>query len=414
MGAAAGFVIVGAGQAGAWVAKTLRQEGFTGRVLLIGDEPHWPYERPPLSKAVLRGEAHADTATLLDEAEATRLGLEAWRGDRVVAVDRAGRVVRCSSGRAAAFETLFLTMGGQARALPGMAGSSRMHVLRTWDDAARIGAAFATARRVLVLGGGWIGLEVAASARAMGLDVVVVEAGPRLCARAVPAAVSEFLRHLHESHGVKVLLGQAATLTDDAGGVQALLADGRTVPADHAVVGVGMAPDTTLAADCGLDVDDGILVDATGRKSDPGIYAAGDIARHPNRFARRSMRLESWANAQNQAITAARAALGHSVRYDEIPWFWSDQYDVNLQIVGCPEAAGATALRGDLASKSACWLASDAAGRSIGGIAVNAPRDLRTIRKALQAGTDLDAADWAGAGRAAVGLAPVGRSVLPT
>ncbi len=394
------FVIVGAGQAGAWVAKTLRQEGFGGQVLLIGEEPHWPYERPPLSKAVLRGDAPADTATLLDGKEAERIGVEAWRGDRVVAIDRAAREVRCSSGRVASFDKLFLTMGGQARTLPDLPASSRLHVLRTRDDAARLGKAFASAKSVLVLGGGWIGLEVAASARAMGLDVVVLEAGPRLCARALPPEVSDFLRGLHERHGVGLRLGQGvAALTADGEAVEARLTSGSVVRADHAVIGIGMTPDASLAAACGLAVEDGILVDASGCTSDPDIYAAGDVARHDNVFAGRSMRLESWANAQNQAVVAARAALGHAARYEDIPWFWSDQYDVNLQIIGCPETAATLTLRGDPAGGAGCWLASDADGRSIGGVSVNAPRDLRIIRKALAAGTRLDPAAWADASR---------------
>lgn len=387
---------MGAGQAGAWVAKTLRAEGFAGPVLMIGEEAHWPYERPPLSKAVLRGDAHADSATLLDEAEAARLGIEAWRGDRVVAVDRDARTVQCRSGRVATYDKLFLTMGGQARTLPGVPVGPRVHVLRTRDDAVRIGAAFGSASRVLVLGGGWIGLEVAASARSMGVDVVVVEGGARLCARALPPAVSEYLRGLHVAHGVDVSLGQGVvTLRADADAVEATLADGRVLRADHAVVGIGMAPDASLAEACGLAVADGVLVDASGRTSDLDIFAAGDVARHDNVFAGRSMRLESWANAQNQAVVAARAALGHDALYHEIPWFWSDQYATNLQIVGCPESSAATVLRGDPASGTACWLATDAAGRTVGGVAVNAPRDLRAIRKALQAGASLDPVDWA-------------------
>jgi 3-phenylpropionate/trans-cinnamate dioxygenase ferredoxin reductase subunit len=403
---AGAFVVVGAGQAGAWVARTLRAEGFAGRVVLIGREAHQPYERPPLSKAVLSGAATPDSAVLLTAAQAEGLAIECWLSTEVAALDRAGRRVICADGRALRYDRLFLTTGGRARTLPAWEAAThpRIHLLRTLDDAAGLRAALtdgATAdasRTLLVLGGGWIGLEVAATARRLGVAVTVVEAAPRLCARALPPVASDYLRHLHESHGVTIRLGCAvAALDGTAAGVAMALADGTVLVADHAVIGIGMRPDTGLAAAAGLAVADGIAVDAAGRTSDPLIYAAGDAASHPSAFAGTSLRLESWANAQNQAIVAAKAALGHDVRYAEVPWFWSDQYDVNLQILGLPERGVRAVARGAPQAGSGAWLMLGADGRAAGVIAVNAPRDLRGVRRMIADGLTPDPAAWADA-----------------
>jgi 3-phenylpropionate/trans-cinnamate dioxygenase ferredoxin reductase subunit len=392
------FVIVGGGQAGAWVARTLRAEGFAGRVVLIGDEAHWPYERPPLSKAVLKGAATPDSATLLTSEQAEQAPIECWLAERVETIDRAARLLTCAGGRTLAYDKLFLTTGSRARTLP-VADHPRIHVLRTLDDAARLRAAFAMAGHLLVLGGGWIGLEVAATARGLGLAVTVVEAAPRVCARSLPPVASAYLERLHQAHGVTLMLGHAVSgLAPGADSVVAELADGRRIVADHALVGIGVVPETRLAAAAGLAVDDGIVVDDTGRTSDPHIYAAGDATRHPSAFAGGMLRLESWANAQNQAIVAAKAALGQPARYAETPWFWSDQYNVNLQILGLP-ASGARAIpRGTPEAGNGAWLVLDADDKAAGVIAVNAPRDLRGVRKMMGEGLTPDPASWADPG----------------
>lgn len=379
------FVIVGGGQAGAWVARTLRKEGFAGPVVLIGDEEHWPYERPSLSKAFLQGTSDVAAMTLLG-ADQAALGIECQRGRRVTAIDRGSRTLTCADGTEVPYGTLFLTTGGKVRTLPWLDGdtSGRTHTLRTQGDAERLRTALNRNGDLLVLGGGWIGLEVAATARAMGAAVTVVEAGARLCARTMPPVVSDYLHALHAAEGVALRMGAAVTdLRPDEAGVTATFADGMALRAGHAVIGIGITPDTALAAACGLDVADGIVVDAQGRTSDPAIFAAGDVARHPNDFARSPLRLESWANAQNGAVVAAKASLGHEVRYAEVPWFWSDQYGANLQVLGLPGAGVRSLARGTPDAGAGCWLMLDANGAFAGAVAVNAPRELRIIRKML-------------------------------
>jgi 3-phenylpropionate/trans-cinnamate dioxygenase ferredoxin reductase subunit len=392
------FAVVGAGQSGAWVARTLRAEGFAGRIVLIGDEAHWPYERPPLSKAVLKGAATPDSATLLTSDQAEQASIECWLGELVATLDPGARVLTCQGGRTLTYTKLFLTTGSRVRTLPALAGADhpRVHVLRTLDDAARLRAAFGTARHLLVLGGGWIGLEVAATARGLGLAVTLVEAAPRVCARSLPPVASSYLQRLHQAHGVTLMLGHAVSgVVPGADSVVADVADGRRIVADHVLVGIGVVPETRLAEAAGLAVDDGIVVDDTGRTSDPHIYAAGDATRHPSAFAGGTLRLESWANAQNQAIVAAKAALGQPARYAETPWFWSDQYDVNLQILGLPANGARAIARGMPEAGNGAWLILDADDKAAGVIAINAPRDLRGVRKMIGEGRTPDPAIWA-------------------
>lgn len=389
------FVIVGAGQAGAWIARTLRAEGYSGRLILIGEEPHWPYERPPLSKGVLRGEAHPP---LLSAEDAASLGIEGWLPERVTGIDRAERRVTCASGRSVTYERLFLTTGGRARTLPGVSPglSPRVHVLRTRDDGDRLRTAMVPGCRLAVVGGGWIGLEAAASARGLGAEVTVIEAAERLCTRTLPPVVSEYLHRLHAANGVTIVTGTGPLqISATADSVTITPGAGDPVTADLVLLGIGMSPATELAAACGLTVEDGIMVDETGRTSDPAIYAAGDNTRHPNSFAGGSLRLESWANAQNQAIAVAKAALGQSVQYDDIPWLWSDQYDASLQILGLPHRAETVIARGDPDGGKGCWLMLAADGSVAGAVAVNAARDLAGLRKMLAAAKAPDPAAWA-------------------
>lgn len=392
------FVIVGGGQAGAWVARTLRGEGFAGRILLIAAEEHWPYERPPLSKAFLQGTADAASLTLLDETQAATLDIECWRGCVVTRIDRDRRQVVCADGRAPGYDKLFLATGGRARTLPWLhdVASERVHMLRTQTDALRLRAALDGGESLLVVGGGWIGLEVAATARTMGKTVTLVEAASRLCVRTVPPVVSDFLQNLHEGHGVTILTGHSITgLEGDDTAVTLTLATGEKLRADHALVGIGIIAETTLAVSCGLAVEDGILVDHQGRTSDPDIFAAGDVARHPSRFSGAMMRLESWANAQNQAIVAAKASLGSADLYAEVPWLWSDQYDANLQMLGVPGDAASAVARGTPETGAGCWLMLRADGTAAGAVAVNAPRELRALRKLLTEGRTPCPTGWA-------------------
>ncbi|ABC35053.1 NAD(P)/FAD-dependent oxidoreductase [Burkholderia thailandensis] len=397
-------VVIGGGQAAGWVMKTLRGEGFAGRIVMIADEAHLPYERPPLSKAVLAGEADISTVRVVQPDEFGALGVEAWQPERAVSIDRARRVVRAASGREIEYDRLVIATGGAPRRLPdAIVATPRLHYLRTLDEAVALGERLRASRRVLVIGGGWIGLEVAATARKLGVDAVVVEGAPRLCARSVPGAVSDFLLELHRANGVDIRLNASLASLGahpaDANRVRATLADGTAVDADFAVAGIGLALNTSLATEAGLHVDDGIVVDEYGATSDPAIFACGDVANHPNAWLKRRVRLESWANAQNQAIAAAKAVLGVRAPYAEIPWFWSDQYDVNLQILGDLPADAQLVVRGDIAAKRATlFFVTHGALRGV--IAINSARELKLARKWMNQGRAIDVAALADTTRA--------------
>ncbi len=375
------IVIVGAGQAGGWAAKTLRAEGHAGRVVLIGAERHPSHERPPLSKAVLAGEAHPDTTHLFKPAEHDALDLDFRASARAIGIDRSAKRVTLAGGDAVAYDKLILTTGGTARRLPVPGGDlPRVLYLRTIEDSLAIGAALGPGKRLVVIGGGWIGLEVAATARKRGTAVTVVEGLDRLCARTVPPEISAFLRARHEREGVGIRLGAGVKSIEDDGALVVRLADGGALEADAVVAGIGLEPDVALAREAGLAVDNGVVVDEQCRTSDPDVFAAGDCANTPLACLGRRVRLESWANAQNQAIVAAKAALGQDARYDELPWFWSDQYDVNLQILGLPARWSEPVVRGDPGSGSFSHFHLDG-DRIVAIVSVNAPRDLRAAKK---------------------------------
>ncbi|HKR47333.1 MAG TPA: FAD-dependent oxidoreductase [Paraburkholderia sp.] len=392
--AARTVVVIGGGQAAGWVVKTLRKEGYTGRLVMIADEVHLPYERPPLSKAVLAGEADIETVRIAKPDEFAALNVETWQPDCATSIDRAARVVTTRSGREVKYDRLVLATGGAARKLPAsVAQSAHVTYLRTLDEALALGERLRSSQRVLVVGGGWIGLEVAATARKLGVQATVVEGAPRLCARSLPEEVSRFLLELHRANGVDVRLNAMLLTLEDRpeGGVRATFADGSTLDADFAVAGIGLAPHTALAVAAGLSVDDGIVVDEFGETSDSCIFACGDVANHPNAWLKRRVRLESWANAQNQAIAAAKAVLGVKTPYAEIPWFWSDQYDVNLQILGDIPAGVAPVLRGSLEEQRASlFFVED--GHLRGVIAINAARELKLARKWMSQGRAVDLA----------------------
>lgn len=333
------FVIIGAGQAGRWIALTLRSEGFAGRIVWLGDETHRPYERPPLSKAVLKGDVTVNQLALIADAAFAQLEID-WRpGQVAVSINRVARTMRTANGESIAYDALFLANGGRARQLPGLAPHPRVASLRTYEDALALKRDITAAQHVLVLGGGWIGLEVAASARLLGRPVTLVEAAPRLCLRTVPPCVSAHLLALHTAQGVTVRLGDAVQrvdTTDD--NVTITLASGERLSGDLLVVGIGLVANDALAASAGLTIGNGVLTDAQGRTGDPAIFAAGDVA-NAQRADGKRMRIESWENAQRQGVAAAKAALGvaHDPDADGAPWFWSDQYDDNLQLLGLPD-----------------------------------------------------------------------------
>jgi 3-phenylpropionate/trans-cinnamate dioxygenase ferredoxin reductase subunit len=399
MDAPQSIVIVGAGQAGGWAAKTLRAEAFGGRIVLVGEEAHPPHERPPLSKAVMAGEAEAASTHLFKAEELAKLDLDFRSGVRAAAIDRAAKRVVLASGEAIEYDKLILCTGGTARRprLPGADGP-RVHYLRTIADSLAIRARLAEIRHLVVIGGGWIGLEVAATARKRGVQVTVIEALQRLCERSVPPEISAHLLGLHRRKGVEVILGEGVQAIEHRGeGVSIGLASGRRVDGDAVVIGIGLAPNVELAQAAGLAVDNGIVVDEQGRTSDPDIFAVGDVANAPLPCLGRRIRLESWANAQNQAIVAAKAALGADARYDELPWFWSDQYDMNLQILGLPAKWPEPVVRGDAAGASFSLFYVEGE-RLAAVVSVNAPRDLRAVKKLIQSRKPVRAEDLANPG----------------
>ena len=378
-------VVVGAGQAGGWAAKTLRGEGFTGRIVLVGDEAHPPHERPPLSKAVLSGAAEPDSTHLFKRDAYDALGLDIRAGVAVAAIECSSRTVALTNGETIAYDRLILCTGSAPRKLgvPG-AASQRLHYLRTIDDALLLRPHLAHGAHLIVIGAGWIGLEVAATARKRGASVTVIEPLPRICARAAPPEVSEHLLHLHERHGVAFRLGVGvAAIEDAASALVVTLTDGTSLCADAAVAGIGIVPNVAVAQAAGLDVDNGIIVNEQTQTSDPCIFAAGDVANMPLGCLGARVRLESWANAQNQAMVAAKAALGKEARYDELPWFWSDQYDLNLQMLGVPARWSEPVVRGALGSESFSLFYLE--GEHIAGVvAANASRELRAAKRLMQ------------------------------
>jgi len=380
------IVIVGTGQAGGWAAQTLRKEGHAGKVVLIGDEPHIPYERPPLSKAVLAGEATAESTYLVKREAFDALALD-WRPSvRVTAIDRADRQLRLSAGEPIGYDKLILCNGGRARTLPvpgvDLPG---IFTLRNIEDAKALGQVLLPGKRLVVVGGGWIGLEVAATARKKGLAVTVVEAMNRLCERTVPPEISAYLSRLHASHDTQVILGAsvAAFARADDGTLRTKLNDGTELACDAVLIGIGLVPNDELAREAGLACDGGVLVDSQCRTSDADILAAGDVASWHCEWAGRRMRLESWQNAQEQGIAAARSALGIGVRYQPLPWFWSDQYETNLQIYGMPTPAHRVVARGapDSDSFMLFYLDGNVVSAALG---PNVARDLRFARRLIE------------------------------
>jgi len=347
------IIVVGASQAGVQVAESLRQEGFDGPLMLIGDEPHPPYQRPPLSKALLTGETTEDRLVLRGRDLLAKRNIELVAGVRVEAIDRAGRRLHLADGRDLAWHGLALATGGRARNLPiPGADLDGVVTLRTIEDSRRIGAGIAQASAVAVVGGGFIGLEIAAAARKAGKPVVVLEALDRLLARSSAPFVSDFFRDVHVAAGADIRLGTQASAIEGKGGRVAavITADGRAHPADLVVVGVGIVPNAELAQACGIACERGIVVDDCSRTDDAAVTAAGDCT--ARRMADGSLlRLESVQNAIEQGKSAAAALLGKARPFTAAPWFWSDQYDVRLQMAGLSAGHDNIVVRGDRAAR---------------------------------------------------------------
>ena len=340
----AAMVVVGAGQAGARAALTLGAEGHRGPVVLLGAESAAPYERPPLSKEFLKGERSLDSFTIATDEALAAAGIDFRSGTTVTAIDRARRRVTLDDAGTLPYDTLLLATGRAPRRLPvppTLEGA--VHLLRDLSDAEALKARLVPGARIAIIGGGFIGLEVAASARARGAEATVIELMPRLLARCVPAPLTARLERRHAAAGVEIILGRRIDrLAASAHGAAIQLDDGRRIEADAVLVGIGAAPRTALAEAAGLAVDRGVLVDELLCTSDPDIFAAGDVTACPHPLGGGLQRLESWHNAEEQGARAARNMLGAGERCMGLPWFWSDQYELSLQMAGHPERARRT------------------------------------------------------------------------
>ncbi|GAA5161380.1 MULTISPECIES: NAD(P)/FAD-dependent oxidoreductase [Amycolatopsis] len=403
------IVVVGGGQAGLQAADALRAGGYGGELVVVGEEPDPPYQRPPLSKDYLVAEA--DPLPL--RGAAFFEGITYAGGARVLAVDRDRREVELDDGRRIGYSALVLATGAVNRTLPG-ADLAGVHGLRTLADARALRAELADARSVVVAGAGFIGLEFAAAARARGLAVTVLEAAERPLARAVSPVMSDFLAGAHRSAGVELRLGEGVSALEGSGGrVRAVVGtSGAVLPADVVLVGVGVRPRTELAEAAGLAVDDGVVVDEYLRSADPAVYAIGDCARFPCHHAGVPARLESVQNAADQGRHVAKVLLGTPEPYRELPWFWSHQGPVRLQIAGLAQAADTAVVSGDVASGRFSVLRFREE-RLVAVESVNRPADHLAARRLLAAGGSLSPADAAAPsfslkefearGRAAVG-----------
>jgi len=377
-------VIVGASHAAAQAVDSLRREGHTGRMLLVGDEPQLPYQRPPLSKKYLSGELPPERLWIRPAAFYEQQGCELMLGRRVTAIDRRAGAVALEDGTRLDYGRLLLATGSRARTceVPG-ADLPGIHSLRTLGDVDAIRAGIASVRRVVIVGAGYIGLECAASLVKLGLAVTVLEMADRVMSRVVAPEMSEFYAAEHRAHGVDIRLGQRVLAFEGSGRVAAVACDGGgRYPADLVIVGIGIVPNVELAAEAGIECDNGIAVDGHCRTSDPRVYAIGDCASHPSPRYGRRIRLESVDNAFEQAKTAAANLCGRAVVHDKVPWFWSDQFELKLQIVGLSQGYDRVILRGDHARRSfsCCYLRGD---ELIALDAVNQTKDFMAARKLI-------------------------------
>ena len=377
-------VIIGASHAATEAIATLRKLGWSDKIILIGDEPHLPYHRPPLSKAFLKGDLSTDKLLIRPESFYQKHDVELHLSRRAVEIDRPTNCVNLDNGDQIQYQHLILATGTRARKLPlDGADSDRVHYLRTLRDVEAIQAKLTTGTKMLIIGAGYIGLEVAASALELGCQVTVLEAMERVLARVTSQTVSEFYQQVHRNAGVDLRLNASVTgFMHGPTSSQAELGDGAKIEFDIALVGIGVLPNTELAASAGLVCDNGIKVNEHAQTNDPHIYAVGDCSYHHNPFYNRHVRLESVPNAVEQAKTAASSICGQAIVYDQLPWFWSDQYDLKLQTAGLCEGYDQLVIRGDQAAHkfSVFYLQ---AGHIIAVDAINSPADFMLGKKLI-------------------------------
>ncbi|MEP0521463.1 MAG: FAD-dependent oxidoreductase [Hyphomicrobiales bacterium] len=377
-------VIIGGSHAAAEAIPVLRQKGWEGRIVLIGDEPCLPYQRPPLSKAYYQGVMDEEKILIRAAATYEQANIEMMLGRRAMRIDRDTRSILLDDGTAVNYSKLILATGTRPRKLSSEgADLPNINYLKTLQDVDRIKSQLTADSRLLIVGAGYIGLEVAASAVKQGVQVTVLEAEDRVLTRVTSPVVSHFYERIHKAAGVDIRLGaRLENFRQSENGTFAELADGDQLLFDCAVVGIGVLPNTELAQDAEISCDNGILVDEFTKTSDPNIYAVGDCSNHPSYIYDRRLRLESVPNAVQQAKTAAMSICGEDVAYDQVPWFWSDQYDVKLQTVGLLQGYDQTVVRGDPDSLkfAAFYLRS---GRLIAMDAINSPVEFMTSKKLI-------------------------------
>jgi 3-phenylpropionate/trans-cinnamate dioxygenase ferredoxin reductase subunit len=406
-------IIIGAGHAGGELAIALRNEGWEGRILLLGEEAHLPYHRPPLSKAYLAGSVEKSSLSIRPQMAYDKANVEFFGGVRVLRIDRANKRLELADGKQLAYDKLAIATGGRPRPLsvPNAAAAERcanFHYLRTLDDVELIRAQMAAGKRLAIVGGGYIGLEVAAAAVAQGLQVTVLEALPRVLQRVTAAELSAYYERKHREAGVDIRTNvQVADLEVTGETVSAVIcADGSRLETDLVVVGIGLIANTELAAEAGLEVDNGILVNEYAQTSDPDIHAAGDCTNHPNPLLGRRLRLESVPNALEQSRVAAAGMAGKLKAYASVPWFWSDQYELKLKMVGLSEGFERLVLRGEpqTDSFSAFYLKD---GKVLAADTVNRPQDFIAAKRLVAEGIAVTAEQLADDSRPLKELLPV-------
>ncbi|MCA1326865.1 NAD(P)/FAD-dependent oxidoreductase [Herbaspirillum sp. alder98] len=386
-------LIAGAGHAGGRVAQALRVAGHTGLITLVGDEPHPPYERPALSKEVLQGKKTAAELTLEPASFWHEGDNLQWRSHGIAAVC-ADRVAMLGNGERLAFDVLVVASGGAPRALT-VAGSDLpgVRMLRTIDDCHALQPAFASGKHVVVIGGGVIGMEVAASAARMALNVTVLEGGARVMARCLPPEASAWLQKLHADNGVSIRIGTTVeSIQRNHGGMLVNLSSGGHLPADIVLVAIGITPATGFLKGSGIALENGVLTDAFCRSSNtPWCYAVGDVANSFSPLYQRHVRQETWRNAENQARAVAASVMGRDVAYEELPWMWSDQFDRNIQVVGIHAPGDISVARAPLGegAGSMLWLHE---GKVAGGVLVDCGRERKQLEALVRRGSQIDVA----------------------
>jgi 3-phenylpropionate/trans-cinnamate dioxygenase ferredoxin reductase subunit len=384
-------VIAGAGHAAGQLVVSLRQNKYAGRIVLVGDEPYLPYQRPPLSKKFLAGAMDADRLLVKPASFYEETGVELRLDTAIAAIDRNKKCLLSSDDDEIPYDKLVLGLGSRARKLPVEGAKLQgVHYLRSIADVAGIREDFQSGRRLVVIGAGYIGLEVAAVAQQAGLVVTVIEMADRVMSRVVSPEISDFYQIEHTNQGVRFRLSTSVSALKGKKRVKSVTtSDDEEIPADLVVIGVGILPNTELATAAGLDVENGIVVDDHCRTGDPDIYAMGDCTSHPNAIYDRRLRLESVHNALEQAKTAAANICGKDASYCQVPWFWSDQYDLKLQIAGLSEGYDGVAVRGNPAERSfSCLYLME--NRLIAVDAINAPRDFVQSKQLIADRNEID------------------------